>query len=112
MIFASIATIFQDEFRNLKLKVKEQNQLNEIIDEYKAEEGTEMDKRLKCEYLKQTKFRRNYFKSMEKCRTVVLEIYEVCTKEAYNSTDDVLDNIWSETWDKCALNRLTKAGAI
>ena len=30
VIFAAIATIFQDEFRNLKLQVKEQNELNKI----------------------------------------------------------------------------------
>ena len=115
VIFASIATIFQDEFRNLKLKVKEQNQLNEIIAQNKAEEGTEMDKLLKCEYLKQTKYRSEYFKSIEKCKTVVLEIYDVCSKEADNATNDILDildNMYKKTWNKCALNRLKKAGAI
>ena len=36
VIFAAIATIFQDEFRNLKLQVKEQNELNKIIAQRKA----------------------------------------------------------------------------
>ena len=112
VIFAAIATIFQDEFRNLKFQVKERNELNKIIAKRKAEEGTVIDKQRKCEYLKETRFRGEYFKSMEKCRTVVLEIYDLCEKQAYNSTDNVLDDIWGETWDKCALNSLNKAGAI
>ena len=113
VIFAAIATIFQDEFRNLKLQVKEQNELNKIIAQRKAEEGTDIDKQRKCEYLKETKYWREDFVSMEKCKTVVLEIYDVCAKEVNNSYD-ILNQMdeWENTWDKCGLNRLKKAGAI
>ena len=112
VIFAAIATIFQDEFRNLKFQVKEQNELNKLIAKRKAEAGTDIDKERKCNYFKETRFWREDFVSMTNCKKVALEIYEVCNKEAYNSTDDVLDNIWIKTWDKCALDKLKNAGAI
>ena len=114
VIFAAIATIFQDEFRNLKFQVKEQNELNKIIAKRKAEAGTDIDKERKCNYFKESRFWREDFVSMTKCKTVALEIYDVCSKKPANPYDLLKDenDKWNEAWDKCALNKLKKAGAI
>ena len=112
VIFAAIATIFQDEFRNLKLQVKEQNQINKIIAQSKAVEGTDISKQRKCEHL-ETRFRREDFVSMEKCKKVVLAIYDVCIKEANNSYNFQNErDKWNEAWDKCGLDKLKKVGVI
>ena len=113
VIFAAIATIFQDEFRNLKLQVKEQNELNKIIAQRKAEEGTDIDKQRKCEYQKENNFWREDWVSMENCKTVILEIYDGCSKEASDQFSIVNKmEEWGEAWNKCALVSLKEAGAI
>ena len=113
VIFAAIATIFQDEFRNLKFQVKEQNRLNKLIAERKAEAGTDIDKERKCKYFK-TRFKGEDFVSMTNCKTVALEIYDACSKKPANPYDLLKgeNDKWNEAWDICALDKLKKAGAI
>ena len=114
VIFTAIATIFQDEFRNLKRNYKSRS--TEQIESLKYQSqtaGSDFEKRSKCEYLRDTKFSKEDFVSMENCKKVVLEIYDVCGfKASWNFNQGKDPDKWKESWDKCALNKLKKAGAI
>ena len=114
VIFASIATIFQDEFRNLKrnLKSRATEQIESL--EYQSQTvGSDEEKENNCRYLRYVRFSKEDFVSMENCKKVVLETYDVCSSKASWNTNKSKDpDKWNEAWDKCAVNKLKKAGVI